>query len=136
MKRINSSQPQAAGYPAKGGTSLFRNGEIDHAISQTDLPLEAQILNISVNLARLSQWVFEGFGKREQLINKFLTQTANYLSDLNKQNTSKEFNPTLDRFKKEFNSLVKQVANEENKLYWADKALTWANILQHRAKLA
>lgn len=109
---------------------------VDHAISQTDLPLEVQILNISVNLARLSQWVFEGFGKREQLINKFLKQTANYLSDLNKQNISKEFNPTLDRFNQEFNSLVKQVASEENKLYWAEKALTWANILQHRAKLA
>lgn len=109
--------------------------KINHSISQKDLPIEMQILNISVNLARLSQWIFEGYTKRPQLIDKFLIQTKNYLNDLESQNISKEFKPTLDRFSREFGELECNI-KEENKLFWAEKALTWANILQHRAKLA
>lgn len=110
--------------------------KINHSISQVDLPLNLQVLNISVNLARLSQWVFEGYEKRTELIDKFMVQTENYLNDLNSQNISEEFKPTLNRFKKEFDDLKTKLMDQENKLYWAEKALTWANILQHRAKLA
>ncbi|MBI2599447.1 hypothetical protein HYW43_00835 [Candidatus Daviesbacteria bacterium] len=109
---------------------------IDHSITQADLPLDLQVLNISVNLSRLSQWVYEGYDKRPVLIDKFLDQTENFLKDLEKQDISKEFSPTLERVKKEFDDLKKQTITEENKLVWAEKALTWANILQHRAKLA
>lgn len=109
--------------------------KINHSISQVDLPLNLQVLNISVNLARLSQWVFEGYEKRTELIDKFMVQTENYLNDLNPQNISEEFKPTLNRFKKEFDDLKTKLMDQENKLYWAEKALTWANILQHRAKL-
>jgi len=109
--------------------------KIDHSISQRDLPLDVQVLNISLNLARLSQWVFEGDSKRAELIDKFLNQTKNYLNDLDSQEISVEFKPTLDRFKKEFTKL-QQTITAENRLYWAEKALTWANILQHRARLA
>jgi len=110
--------------------------KINHSISQVDLPLNLQVLNISVNVARLSQWVFEGYEKRTELIDKFMVQTENYLNDLNSQNISEEFKPTLNRFKKEFDDLKIKLMDQENKLYWAEKALTWANILQHRAKLA
>lgn len=108
---------------------------INHSISQTDLPLDVQILNISVNLARLSQWVYEGYNQRSKLIDKFLEQTAGYIDDLATQRVSKDFQPTLEQIKKEFANL-KQGINKEDKLRWAEKALTWANILQHRAKLA
>lgn len=108
---------------------------INHSISQIDLPLDVQILNISVNLARLSQWVYEDYNQRSQLIDKFLEQTANYIDDLAKQRISKDFEPTLKRVKKEFTNLKRSI-NKEDKLHWAEKALTWANILQHRAKLA
>lgn len=107
-----------------------------HSIHQTDLPLDLQVLNISVNLSRISQWVFESYQSKKQLINKFLDQTESYLNDLVNQNTSEEFKPTLDRFIVEFEKLKKQTINEENKLFWAERVLTWANILQHRAKLA
>lgn len=110
--------------------------KIDHSISQTDLPLEMQILNISVNLSRLSQWIFEGYNKRPELIDKFLKQTKKYLDDLELQTISEQFRSTLDRCKREFIEFQQQVMNEEKKLYWAEKTLTWANILQHRAKLA
>lgn len=109
--------------------------KINHSISQVDLLLNLQVLNISVNLARLSQWVFEGYDKRPELIDKFMVQTDGYLNDLSSQNISEIFKPTLERVKKEF-KILKQNINQQDKLHWAERALTWANILQHRAKLA
>lgn len=108
---------------------------VDHSVSQVDLPLKLQILNISVNLSRLSQWVYEGYDKRKELIDKFIKQTGNYLADLDKQKISKDFRPTLDRLKVEFFGL-KKTMNSQDRRYWAEKTLTWANILTHRAKLA
>lgn len=110
--------------------------KLNHSVTQLDLPLNLQVLNISVNLSRLSQWVYEGYDKRPVLIDKFLDQTENFLKDLEKQDISEEFMPTLEQVKKEFDELKKQTITEENKIVWAEKALTWANILQHRAKLA
>lgn len=107
----------------------------DHSISQIDLPFNKQILNISVNLSRLSQWVYEGYEKRGELIDKFMKQTENYLADLDKQKISEDFRPTLKRVKAEFFDLKKTIHNQD-KRFWAEKALTWANILTHRAKLA
>ena len=109
---------------------------INHSISQTDLPIDLQILNISVNLARLSQWVFDSYDKKKELIQRFMEQTENYTRDLHNQNISNYFKPTLERFESEFKDLIELKINEENKRYWAEKTLTWANILQHRAKLA
>ncbi len=109
--------------------------KIDHSISQIDLPLNLQILNISVNLSRLSKWVYEGYDKKSELIDKFIKQTEKFLSDLEKQKTSDEFRPTLERVKTEFSSLKKTIRSQDSR-FWAEKALTWANILTHRAKLA
>ncbi len=109
--------------------------KVDHSISQIDLPLDKQILNIAVNLSRLSQWVYEGYDKRVELINKFMKQTENYLNDLDKQKISEDFKPTLKRVKTEFNYLKETIQGQDRRL-WAEKALTWANILTHRAKLA
>lgn len=106
----------------------------DHSVSQIDLPLNLQILNISVNLSRLSQWIYEGYDKRTELIDKFMEQTENYLADLDKQKISKDFRPTLERVKTEFFYLKETIHSQDCRL-WAEKALTWANILTHRAKL-
>ncbi len=65
-----------------------------------------------------------------------MSQTDNYLNDLYHQNISKGFKPTLERFTKEFKDLKNLNINKENQRCWAERALTWANILQHRAKLA
>jgi hypothetical protein len=108
---------------------------VDHSISQIDLPVKAQILNISVNLSRLSQWVYEGYDKRLKLIDRFMKQTENYLADLDKQEVSEDFRPTLERVRSEF-AYLKKTLNSQDKRFWAEKALTWANILTHRAKIA
>ena len=107
-----------------------------HFRHQQDLSLEYQVLNISVNLARISQWLIDGYVQKKVLIDKFIEQTDLYLNDLLNQNISKQFQPTLDRFYQEFNDFKKQIINEKVKMFWAERALTWANILQHRARLA
>lgn len=107
-----------------------------HFSHQTDLPVDKQILNISVNMARLSEWIVDSNTHYKPLIDIFIGQTESYLTDLSDQNISEGFKPTLARFQIEFEKFKNEVENRKNQLYWAERALTWANILQHRAKLA
>lgn len=107
-----------------------------HFSHQTDLPLDKQILNVSVNMARLSEWIADSYISHKPIIDIFIKQTENYLNDLSDQNISEGFKPTLVKFRMEFEKLRSGIEDEKNRLYWAEKALTWANILQHRAKLA
>ena len=119
----------------------------NHAFHQTDLPKDLQVLNISVNMGRISNWIVsldqlfrdkgvEVYQSRVNLISKMIVQTESYLKDLESQNISDGFKNTLSRFKEDFNKINMQTITKDNQLYWAEKALTWANILQHRAKLA
>lgn len=87
------------------------------------------VLNIAVNLERLSRWSQEG---REKRVEQFLNQTEEYLDGLAKIEVSDRFAKTLKIFLADFN---KMKASDKNTLVWAEKALTWANILTHRAKL-
>ena len=87
-------------------------------------------LNIAVNMGRLSRWAMEGKTSR---IEQFIDETQDYLENLDKAPKSEKFTHTLHAFKNKFREL------KENKNYdkfWAEDALTWANILTHRAKLA
>lgn len=118
-----------------------------HFYHQTDLSLDFQINNIAVNIGRVGNWTLnlfelkrekgeEIYQSRRDLINKMITQTDSYLNDLLMQKFSSRFNFTFRRFKEDLEKLKKEQINEGNYLYWAEKALTWANILTHRAKLA
>ena len=107
-----------------------------HFTRQTDLPKDLQILNISVNMARLSEWIADSYTCHKSLVDIFIKQTKNYLNDLSDQNISESFKPTLIRFQTEFEKFKNEIEDEKKKIYWAEIALTWANILQHRAKLA
>lgn len=109
---------------------------IDHSTHQTDLPLDKQVLNISVNLARIAYWTADSFELKKQLIARFMEQTDSYLADLSAETVSAQFEPTLKRFNKEFKRLKLEEITGNNKLEWAERALTWANILTARAKLA
>ena len=88
------------------------------------------VLNIAVNLGRVSRWAMEG--KRARIM-QFMDETQNYLELLEKTKVSAKFYPTLELFKEKFSKLKNNI--ELNDI-WAEDALTWANILQHRAKLA
>lgn len=108
----------------------------DHGLHQRDLPIQLQILNISVNMARMGELVLKSGNARASLIDKFLDQTESYLNDLDPGNISKTFHPTLNKFNMEFKKLKSERISEKNQLLWAEKAITWADILQIRSKLA
>lgn len=87
------------------------------------------ILNIAVNMGRLSKWAMEGKTER---IKQFIADTEDYIDQLESTPQREKFKPTYISFKRKFEELKNSVPNE----IWAEDALTWANILTHRAKLA
>ncbi|OGE09908.1 hypothetical protein A3A60_04960 [Candidatus Curtissbacteria bacterium RIFCSPLOWO2_01_FULL_42_26] len=88
------------------------------------------ILNIAVNLGRLSRWVSEGKFSRTR---PFLEETEDFISKLESVGYAKKFEKTFKAFKASFKKLKKSKKLDN---VWAEDALTWANILTHRAKFA
>lgn len=88
------------------------------------------VLNIATNLERLCRFSVDGNTDR---VEQFLKQTDDYFRQLKKMSVKKDFDSTLRRFSREWERLRK---SDKTTYEWADKALTWANILTHRAKLA
>ncbi|KKU56830.1 hypothetical protein A3H89_05370 [Candidatus Amesbacteria bacterium RIFCSPLOWO2_02_FULL_48_11] len=86
------------------------------------------VLNIAVNLGRLGRWSHEGKYAR---IPQFLADTQKYLDRLH--NFNPQFNPTYQRFLKDYARLQSTPPNNQD---WCDTAFTWAAILTHRAQLA
>lgn len=86
------------------------------------------VLDIAVNLGRLSRWASEGNTER---VEQFLSQTDSFTQQLEKTSFKKQFQSTFIGFKKTFDQLKKRPIDID----WAEDALTWANILTHRAKL-
>ncbi|MBF0511217.1 MAG: hypothetical protein HQL13_02705 [Candidatus Omnitrophica bacterium] len=87
-------------------------------------------LNIAVNMGRLCRWAMEG---RRARVDQFLKETQEYVKALDATYKSPRFLPTYEWFKKDFDLLCHNV---EMNADWAEGALTWANILTHRASLA
>lgn len=87
-------------------------------------------LNIAVNLGRLARWVGEGKTER---VAQFVAETDEYLNQLHSAEKSVRFEKTLKAFNESFARLK---ANYKYDQIWAEEALTWSNILTHRAKLA
>lgn len=88
------------------------------------------VLNIAVNLGRISRWSLEG---RRDRVSQFLAETEEYLGLLDGVKVSSRFEPTLKEFKRDLKRLKNQSMETPD---WAEDTLTWANILTHRAKLA
>ena len=97
--------------------------------------VQDRILDIAVNLARIGNWVADSYEQKQQLIKFFLDQTEEYLAEVRRLTVSKDFKPILDKFTSELEMLRAQEI-QKDKDWWAERALTWANILTHRAKLA
>lgn len=98
--------------------------------SNKNMNAEELTLNIAVNLGRLARWVAEGKFARVRF---FLEETEEYLNKLEQTPRSDRFDPTFNLFKTSFQNLK---SNPTLNSDWAEEALTWANILTHRAKLA
>ncbi len=87
-------------------------------------------MNIAVNMGRVSRWAMEG---KKARIEQFMVQTQEYLDQLASAKKSERFMSTFAAFNKSFQKLISDVRCDR---VWAEEALTWANILTHRAKLA
>jgi hypothetical protein len=87
-------------------------------------------LNIAVNLDRLARFSSEG---RKGRVVQFLKDTDNYVTQLDQAPKTPQFEKTYLVFAKNYQELKKK---PELNAEWAERALTWSNILTHRAKLA
>ena len=86
-------------------------------------------LNIAVNLGRLARWIGEGKTAR---VTQFMSETEDFLDQLDKAKKSARFEKTFRLFKRRFENLKKKEPDDD----WTEEIFTWANILTHRAKLA
>lgn len=93
------------------------------------------ILDISVNLARVSDWTLSDSELKKARVEQFLNETKEFVERINENSLSDKFRGTFLRFKEEFKEMLTE-KNSTDKEEWAEKALTWANILQHRSALA
>jgi hypothetical protein len=85
------------------------------------------ILNISVNMGRMCRLAIEGKPKR---VNTFIEDTEVYLKDLMSRDLDPKIEGTVNKFWGVF--LVLKTAQHYDEV-WAEHAMTWANILQHRS---
>src|SRR3990172_4874885 len=101
---------------------------------KSSVKLKDRVMDISVNLARVANWAADSHEQKAQLIIFFLNQTEGYIKEVRQLKVSKDFEPVLVKFIQEFKSLKSaKIQNDKNN--WAEKAMTWANILTHRPKL-
>lgn len=94
-----------------------------------------KVMDVSLNLARIGDWTADNFANKKALIARFLLQTEGYVNDLMKLNVSEDMQQLLRQFYEAFEKLKNEKVTSKNKDEWAERALTWANILQHRATL-
>lgn len=99
------------------------------------IPSKVRIMDIAQNLARIGNWTADSYEQKKNLIERFLNQTNEYLEQALRSNQSENISYILNKFQKEFHLLKKEKITSQNKDRWAERILTWANILQHRASL-
>ncbi len=97
---------------------------------------KAKILDIAMNLNRIGNWAADDYGAKKQRIKTFLENTTEYMRKIKGETIPPSFEPTFERFKREYPKLEKEGLNHpKDPLYWAEKMMTWGNILTHRSKL-
>ena len=94
------------------------------------------ILDIAMNLTRMGNWAADGYALKQKRIATFLEQTSTYVANLETVPLNQPFHRTFNTFLKEFRTLQKDATNlPHNEKFWAERMMTWGNILTHRAKL-
>ncbi len=99
------------------------------------LPVKVQVLNISLNLSRIGEWIAVDFEGKRPLIDQFYSQTIQYLGEVPFKDLSISLRKTLGRFKAEIKQFRLDKIKSEDRLLVSERLLAWANILQHRASL-
>lgn len=97
---------------------------------------KAKILDIAMNLNRIGNWAADDYELKQKRIKLFLDQTTDYIKSLKPSYFSLPFKKTFIRFVEEYDKLKTAEAQKlKDPLYWAEKMMTWGNILTHRASL-
>lgn len=97
---------------------------------------KAKILDIAMNLNRIGNWAADDFDGKKNRIQLFLDQTTRYIQSVHSSSLTKNFNKTFNRFKKVYQRLEQTgKKGPSDRLAWAEKMMTWGNILTHRARL-
>lgn len=97
---------------------------------------KAKILDIAMNLNRIGNWAADSYQIKRNRIIMFLDQTSEYLKSINRSDFGQPFDGTFNRFLQEYPNLAKEGKNKpDDVLYWAERMMTWGNILTHRSRL-
>ncbi len=93
------------------------------------------ILDIAMNLNRVGNWAADDYKGKKSRIETFINNTTTYIENLD-YTYEPPFKETLDLFLKDYPSLKNEGINgPKDPLYWAERMMTWGNILTHRASL-
>lgn len=89
-----------------------------------------------MNLNRIGNWAADGYEAKQKRIEQFLKQTHSYIDQLPPGDHGAVFNRTLGHFIDDFQRLYAQgMQTPADCDLWAEKMMTWGNILTHRASL-
>ena len=95
-----------------------------------------KILDIAMNLNRVGNWAADGYSVKQKRIILFLNQTTDYLKSLDKSALPQPLKTSLGKFQQEYSQLEKEGLNgPKDETEWAEKMMTWGNILTHRSQL-
>ena len=100
------------------------------------LDLKNKILDIAMNLNRVGNWAADDYDQKRSRISTFLKNNSQYIDSLDLSSLPKNFKKTFRLFLKEYKILEKEgLQGPEDEIYWAERMMTWGNILTHRSKL-
>jgi len=97
---------------------------------------KAKILDIAMNLNRIGNWAADDYPGKKERIKTFLASTSNYLDSLKSDCLPPSLKGTIKTFVSEYRQLENEGLNgPKDNLLWAEKMMTWGNILTHRSRL-
>jgi len=96
----------------------------------------AKVLDIAMNLNRMGNWAADDYSGKRERIKTFLGNTTVHLRSLDNLAFPSPFAETFSDFTNVYSSLEKEgLKGPEDPMAWAEKMMTWGNILTHRSKL-
>lgn len=95
-----------------------------------------KILDIAMNLNRVGNFAADGYNEKSKRIKTFLNQTSDYINSLSPNDLPDSIKKTYLNFLNQYKDLEKEGQTGPNdELEWAEKMMTWGNILTHRSNL-
>ena len=95
-----------------------------------------KILDIAMNLNRIGNWAADDYTAKQSRISTFLDQTSQYLNSLDQALLPPQVKKPLQTFANLYEDLKQEgKTGPKDRLAWAEKMMTWGNILTHRASL-